>query len=264
MTPSNSLAQRQADFMTAILDDTADLPQGWAPDQAAGLDVYRGNYRSALMEALGDTFERTRLYVGEGPFAQVAAHHAIAHPPSGWTIDEVGEGFDQTCAELFGENPEVAELAWLEWTMLGVATASDLDPLDMTGFAAITAEFGEQDWSRMKLEFQPRAMAREVSSNLANLWSEIGEDVSNLSDPVLPDQGGCIVWREGQRPTFMQVSADEATAFDSMQNGVSYGTVLVWLAARQKGSDRFQIAASKAGEMLARWLTEGMIIRVVA
>ena len=89
----SDLAQRQQAFLAAILDDAAPMPQGWGNSQAAGMDVYRGNYRSALMDVLADTFERTRRYVGEKPFRQVSMHHIITHPPAGWTIDEHENGW---------------------------------------------------------------------------------------------------------------------------------------------------------------------------
>src|SRR3546814_3597676 len=92
------------------------------------MSVYRGNYRSALVEAMRSTYERTEKWVGEAAFRRAAAHHLIAHPPSSWTIDDAGAGFDRTCAELFANDPEVAELAWLEWTMLEAFTAPDVAP----------------------------------------------------------------------------------------------------------------------------------------
>lgn len=250
--------------MRTVLDESAPLPEGWSDSQKAGLSVYRGNYRSALMDALGDTFERTKLYVGEGPFAQAAAHHAIAHPPSGWTIDEAGEGFDQTCAQLFANNPEVAELAWLEWTMLGLATAPDQVPLDATGFAAATQGLNDAQWSALRLEFQPRMAARIVAHDLTGLWNALGSPNTERPDPRLPQDKGCLVWREGERPIFMLTSVDDALALSAMLHGASYGEMLVQLAERQTGSDRLPKAIAKAGQFLGQWLQEGMIVRVIA
>lgn len=136
-----SLAEQQTVFLRAILDEGAPLPEGWGNSHAEGLAVYRGNHRSAIMGALAETFERTALCVGEQAFAQASINHAIAHPPSGWTIDEAGLGFEQTCAALFSDRPEVAELAWLEWVMLGLATAPDCEPLSPQDFAQAAAAF---------------------------------------------------------------------------------------------------------------------------
>ena len=254
-----TLADRQAAFMRAILDEDAPLPEGWGNSQAAGMSVYRGNYRGALMEALADTFERTARYVGEGPFKQASVHHAIGNPPSGWTIDEAGQGFDTTCADLFGENPEVAELAWLEWAMLQVATAPNFESLDPAGFASATAAFGDQDWMELKVEFQPRAVAALAEHNLTGLWNALEQDGQPMPELRLPSAQGCLVFSEGERPTFMLVDPDNANAFSAMQDGASYGQIIALLAGEEPSDEVVQQAAMRAGELLGGWLQEGLI-----
>ncbi|MEM7665110.1 MAG: DNA-binding domain-containing protein [Pseudomonadota bacterium] len=256
---TTTLAERQAAFMRAILDDALPLPLGWGNSQAAGMAVYRGNYRSALMDALADTFERTKAYVGEQAFSQASAHHAIANPPASWTIDEAGAGFDATCAELFGDNPEVAEIAWLEWAMLDLATAPDSEPLDPAGFGARTAQFGDEDWMGLRLEFQPRAMSRIVHHDLTALWTVLGDENEPRPDPSLPEPQGCLVWREGERPTFILVEPGNAHAFAAMQGGASYGDVIALLAGDAPDDQAVQNAAMRAGGYLGQWLQEGIV-----
>ncbi len=256
-----SLADRQEAFLRAILDDSATLPEGWGNRQAAGMAVYRGNYRSALMGALEETFERTRLYVGEEPFRKVGMHHAIKHPPTGWTIDEAGAGFDQTCAELFARNPEVAELAWLEWTMMELATAPDHDPITPQDFAATSAEFGDEEWANLQLTFQPRSAARLVAHDLDGMWRSLSDESAARRDPRLETPQTCLVWREGDRPTFVLVEADHADAFAAMQQGASYGEMIaVLLGEGEPTPETIQNAAMRAGGILGRWLNEGLIV----
>ena len=254
-----TLADRQAAFMRAILDEGAPLPAGWGNSQTAGMAVYRGNYRSSLMDALEKTFERTARYVGQAAFKQAAVHHVIAHPPSGWTIDEAGAGFEATCAELFGDNPEVSELAWLEWAMLCVSTGPESDSLDPASFGAATAQFGDEDWMGLQVEFQPRAAAQMVAYNLTTLWNALEEDGLERPDPRLPEPQGCLVWREGERPTFILVDPDNAQAFSAMQGGASYGEVIMLLAGDDPGEEAVQNAAMQAGSFLGNWLQEGLI-----
>ncbi len=253
------LAQRQTAFMDQVLDEAAALPDGWGENHADGIKVYRGNYRSALMDALASTFERTAKYVGGGPFARVAAHHAITQPPSSWTIDDAGAGFDQSCAHVFGENPEVAELAWLEWAMLGLATAPDTASLDGAGFTAATAAFGDDDWSQLRLVFQPRAASRVIGNDLTAIWNALGSDAAEWPNFALQEEAGCLVWREGERPTFIMVSAEEARTFAQMQDGTSYGDACVTLAGDGADEAAINDAAMRAGAMLGRWLNEGLI-----
>ncbi|MEM6476307.1 MAG: DNA-binding domain-containing protein [Pseudomonadota bacterium] len=255
-----SLAEKQAGFMRAILDEDAPLPKGWGNSQAAGMSVYRGNYRSSLMDALENTFERTTRYVGEGPFKRAAAHHVITNPPASWTIEDAGAGMDASCAEVFGDNPEVAELARLEWEMLQVSTAPDCEPLSPAAFGEATAEFGDEDWMALRLETQPRAAAWVTPYNLMGMWNALADDGGEMPDLALDTSLGCIVWREGERPTFTLVDRQEADGFAAMQSGASYGELLGMMIGENADEAAVQGAAQCAGGMLGGWLNEGMII----
>ena len=92
MNSSGNLGALQRSFMAQVLDEDAPLPHGWGGRHAAGMGVYRNNYRSALIEALRSTYERTERWVGEAAFRRAAAHHVIANPPSSWTLDDAGAG----------------------------------------------------------------------------------------------------------------------------------------------------------------------------
>ncbi|WP_299194361.1 DNA-binding domain-containing protein [uncultured Erythrobacter sp.] len=261
---STSLADRQAAFLRAILDEGAPLPSGWGNSQAAGMAVYRGNYRSALMGALAETYQRTRAYVGEGPFAQASINHAISHPPSGWTIDEAGQGFAQTCASFFKDNPEAAEIAWLEWAMLGLATAPDTTPIGPQDLAAATAEFGDADWEGLRLGFQPRLQVRQVDHDLEALWRMLASEERQSLDARLESPRTCIAWRDGERPTFALFDPDHEAAITAMQQGASYGDLIALVLGEdaEPDAEAIQNAAMRAGAMLGQWLKEGMITAI--
>ena len=258
-----SLAEQQRDFMRAILDEKTPLPKGWGNSHALGLSVYRGNYRNALMEALANSFERTRLYAGEEAFRQAGINHLIDNPPSHWTIDAVGAGFDVSCKKLFPSDPAMAELAWLEWTMLELATAPDTTPLTPQNFAEASAGFGDAEWLGLSLTFQPRAAAREVEHDLTALWKALGAG-ERASARRLDTAQGCIVWREGERPTFITVDAETARAFIAMQFGARYGDLITLIAGEDPDEAAIQQAAGRAGGMLGQWLSEEMVIAIDA
>ena len=135
------LMHAQQAFLACVLDDTAPAPAGWTTRQMAGLTVYRNAYRARLLDTLRDTFERTARLAGDEAFQQAAAHHLILHPPAHWTIDLAGEGFAETCAALFAGDPDVGELAWLEWAMHRAFAAPDAAPLTLNELAQATAQF---------------------------------------------------------------------------------------------------------------------------
>lgn len=258
-----TLAQRQEAFLQSILDEGSALPVGWGNSQAAGMAIYRGNYRGALMSALAETYERTALLLGPKAFAQSCINHAIAHPPSGWTIDEAGYGFDETCAKLFPERPEAPEIAWLEWAMLGLATAPDARPIGPEDFATVSAEFGDADWGELRVAFQPRAQARLVHHDLEAIWRALGDE-GELSDTQLDAPRTCLALREGERPTFTLFEADHAVAFAAMREGATYGELIPLLLGENEdpSAEDIQSAAMRAGAILGAWLNEGLIISI--
>ncbi len=264
--PSASLADRQAAFMRAILDEDAPLPDGWGNSHTLGLSVYRGNYRSALMGALASSFERTARYVGADAFRQAGINHLIARPPAHWTIDAAGEGFDLTCAQLFRDNSEVAELAWLEWTMLQLASAPDTASLSPQDFGAASAAFGDAEWMGLRLTFQPRATGRIVNHDLAIVWRALAaaQDAPHSAAQPGEKPHGCLAWREGERPTFQLVDPANARAFAAMQDGACYGDLIELLAGDRPDAAAIESAAHLAGAMLGLWLKEGMVIGIDA
>jgi hypothetical protein len=250
-----SLAVRQSAFLAAIHDEQAPLPAGWSERHAAGMAIYRNNYRVALVDALLDTFERTARWVGEEPFRQAAAHHLIVNPPHSWTLDDAGEGFDATLVELFADDPEVGELGWVEGAMHRVFGAEDAVPLDPAGFASASAGFAEADWENLRLTFMPRLSTRTVRHDLAAIWRALAEPDPVAPDYALPEPLACHVYREGEQPVFLMAPAHEALALTAMQGGASFGEVCGMLT----GYFAPEAAALEAGAMLGRWLANAMV-----
>ncbi|WP_435418613.1 DNA-binding domain-containing protein [Parerythrobacter aurantius] len=250
-----TLAARQQAFMAAIHDEDAALPANWTARHAAGLDIYRNNYRSALVEAIAATFERTQRWVGEESFRRAAAHHLILNPPCSWTLDDAGEGFDATLAELFAADPEVAELAALEWAMHRVFVSADCAGLTASDFAAQTVTLGDADWESLRFDFLPALRTIEVGHDVGGLWNALGSE-----DFVAPDIGlaaphTMLVWREEFRPTFRLVDGLASEALALGRAGDTFGDICALLAGRL-GPDE---GVARAGALLGEWLQDGLI-----
>lgn len=251
-----TLAQSQAEFMAHVLAEDHALPDGWSERHAAGLAIYRNNYRTSLVEALRSTYERTAAYVGEDAFRQAAAHHLITHPPKSWTLDRAGDGFPETLRDLFKSDPEVAELGWLEAAMHTAFVAADAAPLDAAGFGEATALFSEDDWSDMRLRFLPGTALAPVAYDIPALWRAIdpeGESPSQADRLEAPMH--LIVWREGMKPVFRLVDQAEGEAICALMGGTSYGDTCALLVERLGE----EAAIAQAGAMLGRWLHDGLI-----
>lgn len=251
----SALAERQEAFLGAILDDEAALPDGWSGRHERGLAIYRNNYRSSLVEALRSTFERSERLVGETAFRQAAAHHCITHPPSSWTLDLAGAGFAETCADLFANDPDVAELAALEWAMHLAFVARDAQALTPDGFASICAGFDEARWESLALKVMPSVHCLAARYDLARLWSSLGSEESEAGLALLYESQGAIVWREDERPVFVLRPAWEAQALERFQTGETFAQVCAAMIA-VLGEET---AVAEAGAMLARWIAEGWV-----
>lgn len=254
-----ALLARQEAFLSAILDEDAALPDGWGARHQAGLEIYRNNYRTALVEALRATFERTERLVGEASFEQAAAHHCITHPPSSWTLDLAGAGFPETCDDLFANDPDVGELAALEWAMGQAFTATNAQPMALDAFAQQSAGLTEQGWADLRLGFLPGLAVLETGFDLVKLWSALAPDQGPAEPVSLDQRQAVIVWREGERPVFVLRAKWEGDALAAMLGGASFGEACALIVAALGEED----GAAEAGAMLARWLADGIVASIV-
>jgi hypothetical protein len=174
-------------------------------------------------------------------------------------LDHVGEGFLGVLEELFANDPEVAELAWLEWAMHRAFVSADIIPLDAAGFAAASSGFGEEDWAGLRLDFLPSLHLRTVSHDVGTLWNALSDDEFEARDYALPAPAPIIVWREDLRPTFMRLEDAEGHGLAPMLDGASYGEMVESLAG-QMGDEE---AVMQAGAMLGRWLGSGLITALI-
>lgn len=249
------LAALQDAFLACLHDDDAPLPLGLDVTRAAGMAVYRNGYRARLLDVLADSYARTARLVGAEAFHQAAAHHLIAHPPSAWTIDRAGEGFADTCAELFAKDPDVAELAWLEWAMQCAFTAADDAPLTHAGFATATAAFDAADWE----QFVPVPVAgtalRPVTYDMPALWRSLADEGDEPVVERLDPPQWLLVWREGEEAVFALLPDHEGEALNAALHEATFGGICSRLAERLPPEE----AAAAAGAVLNHWLELGLI-----
>lgn len=253
-----NLQQLQTAFMARVHDPAAALPPEWDARMARGMEVYRNNYRHALLETMATTFERTRRWVGEEAFHAAAAHHLVAHPPCSWTLDAAGAGFAETAAGLFARDVEVGDLAALEWAMHRVFVAADSTVLDLAGFQRATAGFAGDDWVAMRLRVQPGLEVVTVGTDCVALWQGLSDDVRPRDPGIFAQPRAAIVWREEMRPVCRITSAEDGRALRLAAAGTPYGALCEDIADRHGAGD----AARRAGAMLSDWLHSGLLAGV--
>lgn len=244
-----SLADLQRDFVAYLKGDGSDAVAGVGAAAMRGLPVYHHAYRASLIAALRDTFERTHAWLGDDQFDSAARRHLSAVPPYSWTMADFGLGFDATLADLYPGDPEVAELAWLDWSMRRAFDGPDAGPLDMASLAGI-------DWDTARLHLAPTLVMRSVATNCAELWGALADGEppasQNLDTPV-----ALTVWRHDLQPRFQSVSPEEHQALTMARDGIAFGPICEHLVTPKRDEPA---VAALAGAMLRRWITEGVLV----
>jgi hypothetical protein len=242
------LALQQA-FLAEIAAADDDVPSAASAPASPGMAIYREAYRSRLLAALETSFERTRQWVGEAAFTAAACHYILTTPPRGWTLDTYGHDFAGTLAELFRNDPEVAELAWLEWHLQQAFAARDLPILRAEDLAS--RGYGEADWANLRFTMAAGFACRWVATAAPEIWPRLEDSVTAdlaAADPAASSTTPRLacVWRSGFRATFQIAAADEAVLIEQLAHGSTFGAIAALTSPE------------RLGQLLAGWLTLGV------
>ena len=251
------LTELQHDFLSRIAADNPPASGVWADDRAAGLAVYRHAYRARLLDCLREGFEKTWAWIGDEAFEAASSDYIDTHQPRSWTLDAYGDGFSTALAGAFPDDPEIAELAWLERAMHEAFTSPDTEPFDQAAFAAQTGDFSADDWNAMRLVVQPRACQRHVLTNAAAIWHHLDGGIAPPPAMLLEEWTEIIVWRQGLVPCFRSLDEREARALHTIGSAANFDELCETLADAMGGGAT--TAAQTAGSYLARWIGEGLI-----
>lgn len=203
------------------------------------LGIYHHAYRARLAEVLADTYAKTWLYLGSDTFEDHARQHAVAHPPTARSLNRYGEGFVGTLRALYPDNPELHELAQLDWDLRTRFDGADVPALD----AAAAPSAGH--WLAEGGVLHPSALLRPLTTNAVALWNAIHADEEVPEALTLPEPATLLVWRKGHQPHFRTLEPQEADWVGPLQAGASVEQTCALLQAQ---------GLLPAPEVLARWL----------
>lgn len=251
-----SLAALQRDFRAwlaeGLAEETEDVARWVGPQAAGGLAVYRNAYRVQLVDCLKDTFARTHLWLGEDAFVAAALAHIAQVPPTGWTLGAYGADFAATLCAMWPGDPEVAELATLEWALSRAFEGPD-------SAAVSAATLGTVDWDRAMLVPVPTLALYPASTNAGAIWSALAAESDPPAAALLPAEAAMLVWRQDFTPCFRTIEADERDALELVLAGAPFAALCEALIARL-GQDA---GIARAGGLLGQWLEQGLIARIV-
>jgi len=219
-------------------------------DAATRLAVYYDAYRMRLMDCLRDTFERVRAWVGDSGFETAAQRHIELHPPHNWTLAEYGNGFDCTLADIYPNDPEIAELAWLDWSLHRAfegPNAKSLKAHDLSGV----------NWNSAVLSIVPTLRMRPVVTNCAAIWAAIAEGQTPPAMRRLAATSALRVWRAGFSPNFRTIDPLEHEALLMAAEGATFASICTAIEAARTSE-----ASEVAGGFLASWVQDGLLTSI--
>jgi len=235
-----SLALLQNGFCAYLLD----RPTQIAGEVTGDLNVYHHAYRAQLLNCLRDTFEKSWSWLGDKAFEAAALAHIEAHPPASWTLNLYGEDFDRTLAERHPQDLEIAELAWLEWSLRRAFDGPDAGVPDPADLAAI-------DWDNAILHLVPTLKLASAVTNCAAIWTALSQDRPPPPAERLPAPIAIRVWKQGLTAKFRSIDAIEEKALRLLLEGADFAKLCSILDSEQE-----------IGRCLGLWLQDGLIAAV--
>lgn len=247
-----TLLSIQRDFRAALLGDADDVVAGFGDEKAArGLAVYHNAYRVQLVDCLRETFEQLDAWLGADAFTDAALAHIAGNPPHGWTLGVYGAGFDATLARRYPDDPEVAELAWLEWALSNAFVGAD-------AVALAPDNLPEVYWDDAQLDFLPTLQLGRATTNVGAIWSAMSAGNTPPAAERLPAPAALLVWRQDYSPSFRTIDEDEQAALNQMLSGATFGELCLTQVERL-GADH---GVSRAGLFLGQWLHDGLVAAI--
>ena len=246
-----TLAELQRDFRAwlTLADDRA-LRAGLVSTR--GLSAYQNNYRVQLVRVLQAAYPQLLARLGEEAFLEAAIHHIDRHPPSSWTLDAYGADLTDTLQALYPHNPDLPELAWLEWTLSEVFVATDAKELDPGALATV-------DWDAARLRPSPSLRLRAMTTNALAVWSALQDGEAPPDAEMLDKPTGALVWRQGFRPRLREADEVELAALHSLHDDDRFATLCDALT-EHLGEEA---GIARAGELLAAWVGAGIVTGIV-
>lgn len=246
-----SLLALQRDFRAWIAEGSESAADRLGQGARHGLDIYQNNYRSALIAVLIGAFEQVHAWIGDERFLSTAEAHIDLTPPHGWTLDAYPRDFPETLELLFPDEPEIAELAWLDLTLSEVFVGADADPLD-------PASLGDVDWDHAVLRLSPTLTTAIFRSNAAAIWSALSNGDKPPPAATLSEPAMILVWRKAFTPCFRTAEPGEDQALGLARQGASFGAICAALIDRHGEA----AGVAMAGSLLSLWISDGLLIAV--
>ncbi len=267
---AGSLREQLARFHGAItgaasLESVRDLVERGEIDELARLRVYEHAYTARIASVLVHDYPKLAHLVGEAELRAWTADYLRAHPPSNFSLREVGAhlapwlathdaeshdkaSHDEASQDASRELPAVlVDLARLERARTEVFDGPDATPLSREDLATMDpAEF-----PALRLHLVPSSRVIAIDTNADDVWDAI--ESAAMVPPASRAARTVLVWRRDLTVIHRTLEVDEAPIVSAMIDGTTFGAACELLDEAT--------AAERAIELLVRWLDAGILRR---
>lgn len=250
--PRATLADLQHHLQQHLLQGDAAIAEHLVPGGigiARRLHIYHHAYRARLVDALRDTFGHTATYLGDDWFERDAARYVELSPSRRPNLNDYGEGLPAWWAQHYPNDPDIAELATLDWTLRRAFDGPDAPLLALADLATVAPDA----WARIGFTLNPTVRLLHFSRNTLALWSAL--DRGETPPPAVAQAADVLVWRQAQQPHFRSLGALESLALARLQSGLGFAAMCGDLALQFQQAD----VPVEAGTLLRRWVEEGVL-----
>jgi hypothetical protein len=231
-------------------------------DATEQLDVYANMYFHRLHDCLAEDFPVLRTRLGGARFHNLVTDYLLAHPPSHFSLRELGRALPEFLAShpLEGEFPAAADLARLEWARVDVFDEVDAVPVSREEVLERAASEPEG----FALALIPAARLLHLDGRVLPLWKRVdaGEGPGEeLTPGGGPDEGCAVrVWRKGFAIFHRSMQADEERCVAALASGGATLAELAELLAEAQPPDATETElARRFASLLGLWAQDEIL-----
>lgn len=215
------------------------------------LRIYHHAYRARLVDALRDSFGHTATYLGDEWFDADALAFVESHPSTQSSLNSYGADFAAWLLGRHPRDPDIGELAALDWALRRAFDGPDSAALDLAALAGVAPDA----WSRISFALVPTCARLVMSHNTLALWQALDQGDTPPTAQALPEPREVLVWRRGHQPHFRSPAALESQALAGLRAGHSFAAVCEQLALDFPQLD----VTVEGGTLLRRWVDEELL-----
>jgi hypothetical protein len=223
-------------------------------NSAERLDIYADMYFYRLRDCLAEDFPALRAHLGEARFHNLVTDYLLAHPPTHFSLRELGRALPGFLAShaLERELPALTDLARLEWARVDVFDDADAAPLSREE----VLERGTSEPERFVLVLIPAARLLRLDASVLPLWKRL--DAGGGAAQEAASAGGrrgatraLRVWRKGFAIFHRSMQPDEGRCLEALASG---GATLARLGELAAGAQPPDVTETELAERFAALL----------